>query len=107
MYFCPLVSLKCCEQKRLTRKMRIAFVPPSKCPATVEVMIDFPVPASPVNQKIRRLLDDESWAHWYMGSSMVTRVPEVHGSWVNVFGSLTPALYSALRARGKLSSRNC
>ena len=57
MYFCPLVSLKCCEQKRLTRKMRITFVPPSKCSATVEVMVDFPDPASLVNQKIRRLLD--------------------------------------------------
>ena len=69
-------------------------------------MVDFPDPASPVNQKIRGLSDDESWAHWYMRLSMATRVPGVHGSLVNVFESPTSALYSALRARGKLSSCN-
>jgi hypothetical protein len=69
-------------------------------------MVDFPDPASPVNQKIRGLVGDESWAHWYMRSSMATRVPGVHGSRINMLESPTSALYGALRERGQLSNCN-
>jgi hypothetical protein len=65
MFFCLLVSSNCREQKKLARKMFCASLSISslKCPATVQAMVDFPDPASPVNQKIRELFGDESWAH--------------------------------------------
>jgi hypothetical protein len=107
MYFRRLVSSNCREQKKVARNMFCAslFVSSiSKCHATVQAMVDLPDPASPANQKIRGVFEDESCAHWYMRSSMATRVPRVHGSRVNVFESSTSALYRALRARGKFSS---
>lgn len=93
-----LSSLSFREKKKLPPRIPRLDAPSEM----VLAMVDFPIPASPFNQKMRGVVEMSPSIHSVMVRKTPSRVPSKHGT-----GALErPAFQLAVLARGSLSTRS-